>query len=181
MADRSIPTVPVLRVEALDGKPLAIVFAHGCHPVVLGAGNRLYTADFPHFARETIEAAFPSALAIFLPGCSGDVSTGHSPESSISTDTPPDRTFAEAERLGGLLARSVLAAALSPLGGEVRVQSKTVDLALARTEVGDLDALSEQWRQLAEKQSRHGQRSTGTGRTGPSPRRVNRWRRGGAG
>ena len=145
------PTVPVLRVEALDGKPLAIVFAHGCHPVVLGAGNRLYTADFPHFAREAIEAAFPSALAIFLPGCSGDVSTGHSPESSISTDTPPDRTFAEAERLGGLLARSVLAAALSPLGGEVRVQSKAVDLALARTEVGDLDALSDQWRQLAEK------------------------------
>jgi hypothetical protein len=95
------PTVPVLRVEARDGTPLAVAFAHGCHPVVLGAGNRLYTADFPHFARAAVEAAHPGAVALFLPGCSGDVSTGHSPESSISTETPPDRTFARPSGWGG--------------------------------------------------------------------------------
>ena len=144
------PTVPVLRVEALDGAILAVAFAHGCHPVVLGAGNRLYTADFPHYARAAVEAAHPGAVALFLPGCSGDVSTGHSPESSISTATPPDRTFAEAERLGLALAQSVLAAPLAPLAGGITARSTPVALPLARTETGDLDALAGEWRRLAE-------------------------------
>jgi len=143
------PTVPVLRVETLAGDPLAIVFAHGCHPVVLGAGNRLYTSDFPHFAREAVEAAHPSAVALFLPGCSGDVSTGHSAASSISTETPADRTYAEAERLGRRLAASVLDAKLSPLAANVDVKSERVALDLVQTE-RDLGALAQQWRKQAE-------------------------------
>lgn len=144
------PTVPVLRVEANDGGIVAIAFAHGCHPVVLGAGNRLYTADFPHFARAAVEAAHAGAVALFLPGCSGDVSTGHSPESSISTDVPPDRTYEEAERLGLALARSVLGAPLAPLPGEIRTRSAPIVLALARTETGDLEALARDWLAMAE-------------------------------
>ena len=145
------PSVPVLSVETLDGDVVAVAFAHGCHPVVLGAGNRLYTADFPHYARAAIETAHPGAVALFLPGCSGDVSTGHSPESSISTDTPPDRTYAEAERLGLRLAQSVLAAPLTPPAGEVAARSVRVELALVRTETGDLDVLAREWLALAEK------------------------------
>lgn len=144
------PNVPVLRVEADDGTVLAVAFAHGCHPVVLGAGNRLYTADFPHYARVAVEVAHPGAVALFLPGCSGDVSTGHSPESSISTETPPDRTFAEAERLGRKLAQSVLGAPLTPLSGEVTARSAPVALPLARTETGDFDDLAREWQELAE-------------------------------
>lgn len=144
------PTVPVLRVEALDGTVLAIAFAHGCHPVVLGAGNRLYTADFPHYARAAVEAAHRGAVALFLPGCSGDVSTGHSPESSISTDTPPDRTYAEAERLGRKLAQSVLAAPLTPLSSDITARTRPVALDLARTETGDFDALAREWLALAD-------------------------------
>jgi len=143
------PSVPVLRVDGLDGAPIAVMFAHGCHPVVLGAGNRLYTADFPHYARQVVEAAVPRAVALFLPGCSGDVSTGHSAESSISTETPPDRTYAEAERLGRRLAESVLGAALSPLRGAVGVKSAAVELRLVQQEQ-DLDALAQQWRGMAE-------------------------------
>lgn len=143
------PNVPVLRVETLDGTVLAVAFAHGCHPVVLGAGNRLYTSDFPHYARSAVEAAHPGAIALFLPGCSGDVSTGHSPESSISTDTPPDRTYAEAERLGLKLAQSVLAAPLAPLSGGITARATPVELALARTETGDFDDLAREWDGLA--------------------------------
>lgn len=143
------PTVPVLRVEALDGTPIAVAFAHGCHPVVLGAGNRLYTADFPHYARHAVEAATPGAVALFLPGCSGDVSTGHSAASSISTDTPPDRTYAEAERLGRRLAELVLGADLSSLNGAIGARSKAVELALVQQE-RDLDALAAEWEAMAE-------------------------------
>jgi hypothetical protein len=142
------PNVSVLRVDGLDGAPLAAMFAHGCHPVVLGAGNRLYTADFPYYARQAVEAALPGAVALFLPGCSGDVSTGHSAASSISTETPPDRTYAEAERLGRRLAESVLGAELSPLRGEVGVSSAAVELLLVQQE-RDLDALAQQWTAMA--------------------------------
>jgi hypothetical protein len=142
-------TVPVLRVEGQGGDVLAVVFAHGCHPVVLGAGNRLYTADFPHYARTAIEAAHPGAVALFLPGCSGDVSTGHSPESSISTEVPPDRTFAEAARLGEVLARSALGASLTPLAGPISAHSLPVDLPLERNEVGDLATLATEWQAQA--------------------------------
>jgi hypothetical protein len=128
---------------------LAILFAHGCHPVVLGAANRLYTSDFPHYAREAVEEAFPGAIALFLPGCSGDVATGHSPASSISTEVPPDRTFAEAERLGRRLAQSVLEAPLSAVAGPVHASSMPVALELARTETGDFGVLEREWRELA--------------------------------
>lgn len=139
------PTVPVLRVETESGEVLALAFAHGCHPVVLGAGNRLHTGDFPHYARAAVETAHPGAVALFLPGCSGDVSTGHSPESSISTEVPPDRTFAEAERLGTRLAQSVLSAELTPLADAVAARTRTVDLPLERNEPADLDALAAEW------------------------------------
>lgn len=143
------PTVPVLRVEGHDGVAIAVAFAHGCHPVVLGAGNRLYTADFPHYARQAVEEATPGAVALFLPGCSGDVSTGHSAASSISTETPPDRTYAEAERLGRRLAESVLAAKTAPLRATIDAATDAVELALVQQE-RDLDALAQQWRVMAD-------------------------------
>jgi neutral ceramidase len=70
-------------------------------------------------------------------------------ESSISTDTPPDRTFAEAERLGTKLAQSVLAAPLTPLTGAVGARTVPVELPLARTETGDFDDLAREWDALA--------------------------------
>ena len=143
------PTVPVLRVETLDGQPLAIAFAHGCHPVVLGAGNRLYTADNPNNTHATDETTNPDTNTKFLPGCSGDVSTGHSAASSISTETPPDRTYTEADRLGHRLAASVLGAELTPLSSTAGVRSEAIALELTQTE-RDLDALARQWRGQAQ-------------------------------
>lgn len=143
------PTVPVLRIDGLDGDPIAVIFAHALHPVVLGAGNRLYTADFVGYARDAEEAALPGSTAIFLPGCSGNISTGHSAASSISTETPADRTFAEAERLGTRLAASVLAARLTPLGTAVAARSALIALDLVQHEV-DLNVLKQDWLARAE-------------------------------
>ena len=41
------PTVSILRLDTLDGKPLAIVVNYACHPVVFGPDNKQYSADFP--------------------------------------------------------------------------------------------------------------------------------------
>jgi neutral ceramidase len=143
------PAVPVLRIDGLDGKPIAILVSHACHPVVLAAYNRLYTSDYPHYLREALEAADPGIVALFLPGCLGDVSTGHSPHSSISTVPTEDRTYAQAERLGKLVAASAIAAKLNRLSGDVRAASAAVALDLERNETTPLPDLAAEWRAKA--------------------------------
>ena len=78
------PSLPVLRIHDAAGRPIAVITAYACHPVVLGADNRLWTADYPHYVRERLEAAHPGAMALFLTGCAGDANTGHSAHASIS-------------------------------------------------------------------------------------------------
>ena len=67
------PEVGVIRIDDLDGTPLAVLFNYACHAVVLGGGNHLLTADFPGFAMAHVEEQFPGALAIFLQGAAGDL------------------------------------------------------------------------------------------------------------
>jgi hypothetical protein len=143
------PAVPVLRIDGVDGGPIAVLVSHACHPVVLAAYNRQYTADWPHYLRTALEAALPGAVAVYLPGCMGDISTGHSPHSSISTVPTPDRTFEEAERLGRRVAGSALAARLTRLDGGVRVASAMVALDFERNETRPLPELAAEWRQKA--------------------------------
>jgi neutral ceramidase len=45
------PTVTVLRVDRADGTPLAVLVNYACHPVVFGADNLRYSADFPAACR----------------------------------------------------------------------------------------------------------------------------------
>ena len=39
--------LPVLRIQGGDGQTIAIMVSYACHPVVLGADNRRWTADYP--------------------------------------------------------------------------------------------------------------------------------------
>jgi Neutral/alkaline non-lysosomal ceramidase, N-terminal len=68
------PTVSVLRVDAADGRPLAILVNYACHPVVFGADNLEYSADFPGVMTKTVEDAFGGGpLCFFLQGAPGDI------------------------------------------------------------------------------------------------------------
>lgn len=66
------PSVGVIRVDDLDGDPIAIVFRFSAHPVTVGSRSMVASADYPGPAREVLERNL-GGLAIFLQGCGGNV------------------------------------------------------------------------------------------------------------
>lgn len=140
--------VPVLRLDRLDGTPLAILVSYACHPVVLGADNLRWTADYPFFARAALEEALPGAMALFATGCPGDVNTGHSAHASLSVSATQTRSYAEAARIGRKVAESALAADLSPLSDTVSAAEAVTRLHFERREA-DPKSLAAAWRKEA--------------------------------
>ncbi len=65
-------SVPILRVQRADGKPLAIVFGYACHNTTLRPDMMKIAADFAGYAQDRIEADNPGAAALFVTGCAGD-------------------------------------------------------------------------------------------------------------
>ena len=67
-------TVSVLRVDDMEGKPLAVLVNYACHPVVFGPDNLKYSADFPATMAKRVEAALEGEpLCFFLQGAPGDI------------------------------------------------------------------------------------------------------------
>jgi hypothetical protein len=68
------PTVSVLRVDTSEGQPLAILVNYACHPVVFGADNLKYSADFPGVMARRVEQAFGGQpVCFFLQGAPADI------------------------------------------------------------------------------------------------------------
>jgi hypothetical protein len=141
--------VTLLRVRGLDGKWIAVMTAYACHPVVVGAWNRQWTADYPGYVRRRLEAAHPGALGLFLTGCAGDVNTGHTASASNTLAETPTRSFGEAERLGERVAEAALAAPSVLLAvGTVTAANAECALGLARRESESNAELAARWREL---------------------------------
>jgi len=85
------PEVGVVRVDGLEGQPVALLCHYACHPVVLGAENRWLTADFPGYTCAYLERQFPGALALFLQGGCGDLD----PYVDVQEDFGPAREQGE--------------------------------------------------------------------------------------
>ena len=65
-------SVGVIRVDDLDGNPLATLFRYSCHPVTVGPRSMVASTDFPGPAREVLETNL-GGLALFLQGCGGNI------------------------------------------------------------------------------------------------------------
>jgi neutral ceramidase len=146
------PHLPVLELTDADNAPIATLVAHACHPVVLGADNRLWTADYPGVVRARIEAARPGTVAIFATGCTGDANTGHSAYASWTLKASDTRTFAAAERIGTAVAECALAAPLTlkPASAGASIARREVPLGYQRRETETMEALAARWRAEAE-------------------------------
>jgi len=71
--DRAIDTsVGVVRIDDLDGRPIAVVFRYSAHPVTVGSRSQVASADYPGPARDVLERNL-GGLALFLQGCGGNV------------------------------------------------------------------------------------------------------------
>jgi hypothetical protein len=95
------PQIGLLRIDRLDGRPLAAVYNFACHPIegVPGGGS---SGDITGFASRVIEDGLGhDATAIFLQGAAGDIN----PVAYKNVHQPHD-----AERLGNLLGLSSLRA-----------------------------------------------------------------------
>lgn len=98
--DRPVdPSVSVIRVDTVDGKPLSILSYHGNHAVVMGYDNLFISGDWPAYSSNRLESEIGGGfVAIFGQGGAGDVnpltetvrqllSAGHPVEAIGSTST----------------------------------------------------------------------------------------------
>ncbi|MET0772373.1 MAG: hypothetical protein ABWZ82_04755 [Candidatus Limnocylindrales bacterium] len=64
--------VGVVRVDDLDGHPIATLAAYGCHTVAVGPRSRLASPDFPGPMRRMVETTL-GGTCLFLQGGGGDI------------------------------------------------------------------------------------------------------------
>ncbi len=113
------PDVLLLRVEAADGEPLALLVNHACHAVCLSSDSYAISADWPGVMRRQVEAEIGGRVG-FIQGACAD----------INPRGGPQPTFDSAQQLGQEIAREVLR-----VYPEVALQSD-VTIRVARRQVG---------------------------------------------
>ncbi len=91
------PQVPVLLArERGGGRPIACLLVYSMHPTVLHEDSTLVSGDFPAMARQRLQALLGAGCPIlYHTGPEGNQSPRH---------VTRENSFAEARRLGGLLA-----------------------------------------------------------------------------
>jgi neutral ceramidase len=68
------PWVDVIRVDRVDGRPLAVLFSHAAHPVTVHDTATEFSADYPGAAVQTVRRRLgEEAVALFAQGCAGNV------------------------------------------------------------------------------------------------------------
>jgi neutral ceramidase len=118
LADRS---VPVLRVDDPDGKPLAVLFGAATHNTTLGPDNYQISGDYAGFAQTFLQEKYPKVQAMFMLGCAGD------------SNPYPRGTMEIARKHGQVLAEEVgrvLEGKLRPVRGPLQIAFAQVDLPL---------------------------------------------------
>jgi neutral ceramidase len=123
--------VPVLIVRDVDKTVRGILFGYACHGTTVRP--QIASPDYMGYAEAELEARFPDAIALFLPGFGADVNP--SPWSRDVEDYPrSDGGVANARRHGSRLARaviSVLEDGGEPVNGPMSWGRLTVELPLA--------------------------------------------------
>jgi neutral ceramidase len=130
--------VPVLHVAREDGSTRAIAFGYACHATTLSTVSQSgeptryeINGDYPGFAQQDLEEAFPGAVALFLTGCGGDQNP-YPRRNQMPGTAPLDL----ARQHGRTLAQAVVAAIGShpqrPVEGPLRTDLERAELPFDR-------------------------------------------------
>ncbi|MEM6296147.1 MAG: hypothetical protein AAGA54_33050 [Myxococcota bacterium] len=141
------PTVSVLSLRRDDDTPIANLVGYGCHPETLSSRNTLYTSDFVHGLRKTVEEGSQwrrapgregdGGVTVMLNGAVGGMMT----TLGVSVTNPDGDTFTEpsfdkADSIGQLLGEAALDALASSTSlpePSLRVMSNTFQLPVENT------------------------------------------------
>jgi neutral ceramidase len=94
------PAVQVIRVEEADGALAGVIVNYANHPTTLNAENYLVTRDFPGFMCDAVTRVHGGSVQVaYAQGAAGDISARWTRRAT---------TFAEADRLGTMLAGEAL-------------------------------------------------------------------------
>jgi len=92
--------VPMMLVRNRDGEFIAGLLVCNMHPTVLHEDSTLFSSDFPHYIRESLQGHLGSqCTVVYCTGAAGNQSPRH---------VTKGNTFAEAKRLGEIVAGSLL-------------------------------------------------------------------------
>jgi len=115
------PEIGVLRIDRVDGRPLAVVYNFACHPYITVPQGGV-TADFPGFASKVIEENLgDGSMALFLQGAGGDITSILYKDVNRPRDSGP---------LGRMLGLSTLKAvrSIETKDAKLSIISETLDL-----------------------------------------------------
>ncbi|MDQ3328921.1 MAG: neutral/alkaline non-lysosomal ceramidase N-terminal domain-containing protein [Chloroflexota bacterium] len=150
--------VGVLRVDDQDGVPLATLINYACHPVILGPGSTVVSADFVGRTREIVEAE-TGAPMLFLQGACGDIN----PMSGVTDD------YAHCISLGTVLGTAVMKAhsAIATERGTVKLAAHKSEVELPLRPLSHSEAASPAGAEMQEVRDREFPWGVPTGEVGP--------------
>jgi hypothetical protein len=99
------PEFVLLRVNAADGSPRALLVHYAAHAVVLGPTNCKYSADYPGVMQTKVEQALPGTQVMFVQGGAGDINPIF-----MARSGDEEQDFTVVRKMGELLAEEVVRA-----------------------------------------------------------------------
>jgi len=138
--NRKAPIVPWVNVLVADSKktarPIAVLFQHAAHPVIVPHTSKLTSADYPGAAAKRIRQALgEDVVAVFGQGCAGNIN-----------GFPLRSTHKQADAAGRKLGDSVLKAIMEST--PIKAQGLRVESARASLPSRPLPSLK-QWEAMA--------------------------------
>ena len=121
-------SVHVLRVDAADGSPMAVVCSFACHGTCMAGHVPDWNADFAAPLRLRVQQQLPGAECLYLQGCAGDVAPW---DFWMGNPAPRPHTYANRDELGERIGSEVsrVAAGLRTRSeGRVRAVSRVLPL-----------------------------------------------------